>query len=259
MKRFQIFTGGQPVRPDDFQMVQNEAMTTAFEMIKGLCDAAQAAVISGLKLTNTGGTNYAVSPGYFFDGVELCYTPGLNFILDEARTLYLVKNETEESLRQFKNLAYHKVIINREYTVVYETAPPANSFQYDLLERMVNLLSINANPVDFLLTVATSPDLSPGYHGIGVYEKVHVLTNAYRDVTILAQFTTEIVDGVVCVIPTTTISVPSPVYGQFWNGTAWKRFIWHTDGRLELFGAGTSSAVNYIQFQCNINISWPTI
>jgi hypothetical protein len=259
MKRLQTFPGGQPTRPNDFKMVQDESLTMALEMIRGLCDGAAVCIVSGLKLTNTGGTSYTISPGYFFDGIELCYTSGINFILDEARVIYLVKHEVEESSRQFLDLSYHKVVKNREYTIVYDTVQPANSFRYDSLERLVNLLSINPNPIDFRLGIVASQALGIGYHGTGIYDRVHVLANPYGDVTILAQFTAEYADGNICTISTATISVPSPVYGQYWNGTAWKRFIWHTNGDLEVLGAGLSSAVNIIQFQVNINVAWPQV
>jgi len=259
MKRLQIFTGGQPVRPDDFKMVQDESLTSLFEMIKGLCDSEQFAIISGLKLINTGGSNYSLSEGYIFDGIELCYCQGLNYINDPGMTLYLVLNENFDSNRQFKDLSYHRVIKDRTYTPVYQAAQPSNSFRFDEFSRISGLLSITPNVQDFRLTEVVACVLSPGYHGGGIYERVRVLKNDYGDILILAQFTTDTADGVVCVIPTTTLSVPTPVYGQYWNGSTWKRFTWHIDGRLEVIGAGTASAVNIIQFQCNINVSWPTV
>lgn len=255
MKKLQIFTGGQPVRPDDLKMVQDEALASAFEIIRGLCDTAEAAIVSGLKLTIDGST-YTVAEGYFFDGTQLCFVDGLSFTFDQANTLYLVLDENEESLRRFQDNTYNKVVINRVYTLTYTEAEPENSFAYDLLPRMANLLSINPNPIDFRLAIVVKIALNVGYHAAG-FERVNVLKNPYGDVMIVAEFTAENADGVLCTIPT-AIAVPAPLSGLFWNGTTWKRFVWQTNGNLQLYGAGTSSAVNIIQFQVNINVSWPT-
>ena len=256
MKRLLIFPGGQPVRPDDFQMVQDEALATSFEIIKGLCDTAEAAIVSGLKAT-INGNNYTISAGYFFDGEELCAVDGLSFSSLQGNTLYLVLDQDDESMRRFQDNSYHKVIQNRRYTLTYTSATPTNSFVYDMMPRMANLLSINPNPIDFRLTVAQGLALNVGYHPAG-YERVNVLTNPYGDVMIVAMFTAENADGVICTIPT-TIAIPADISGLFWNGTAWKRFVWQTNGNLQLYGAGTSSAVNIIQFQININVSWQVI
>jgi hypothetical protein len=258
MKKIQIFPGGQPVRPDDFQTVQQEAITTALELIRGLADNYTAALVSGLKVT-VNGNNYSVSAGYFWDGTELCSVDAFSFVLDVTKTLYLVKSETEESMRRFQDNTYHKVILTRNYTLTYSATLPANSFRYDELERLVNLLSINPNTNDFRMTAVASEPLNPAYHGTGVYAKCHVLASAYGQVTILAQFTADGANGTLCTIPTAVISVASPIYGQFWNGGSWQRFTWQTNGNLDLVGAGLSSTVNYIQFQVNINLGWPTV
>jgi hypothetical protein len=257
MKKIQIYPGGQPVRPDDFQLVQQEAITTALEIIRGLCNNQSVAIVSGIKVT-VNGNNYSVSAGYFFDGTELCFVESLAYTLDPAKTLYLVQHEAEDSMRRFLDNTYHKVIKERQYVLTYTATQPANSYRYDQVGRMSNLLSVNPNALDFRMVVVTSQNLNVGFHYTGLYNRVHVLANAYGQVTIVAQFTADGADGTLCTIPTSIISTPTPIYGQFWNGTTWKRFVWQTNGNLDLVGAGISSTVNYIQFQCNINVSWPS-
>ena len=69
MKRLNLSSGGQPIRPDDFKMIQDEALKGFIEIIRGLCAPATSVIVSGLITTNNGGRNYTISEGNFCDGV----------------------------------------------------------------------------------------------------------------------------------------------------------------------------------------------
>ncbi len=258
MKKIVKYSGGQPIRPDDFELVQNQALVTAFEIIHGLTDSNDPCIVSGLELTVDGLDN-TVSSGYFWDGTELCYVPEFTFVTDGGFTVYLVLNEETSGNRRFKDDTYKDVIINREYVGSYADSVPANSFNYQTLSRLVNLLSIAPDANAFQLTQTEVADLNANFaYALGEPgTALHVLSNSYNEMMIVCYFTATVTSGIIANI-TLPIAIPTPLIGYFWNGSSIGYLKIATNGDIHLSGVSTGAVVNIIQFQINLNAVLPS-
>jgi hypothetical protein len=258
MKKIATFPGGHPIRPDDFELVQNQALLTAFEIIHGLTDSDNACIVSGLKLT-TVGINNTVSKGYFWDGTELCYVPEFHFETEEGNTVYLVLNETTTSNRRFRDNSYNDVQVNREYAGSYANIAPANSFNYQTLSKLVNLLSIAPDNNAFQLTQSEVAVLNPNFaHALGQPgTALHVLKNTYNEIMIICYFTSAVTNGIIANI-TLPIAITNEIMGYFWNGSAVGHLKIAPNGDISLSGIATGAVVNTIQFQINLNAVLPS-
>jgi hypothetical protein len=258
MKKVVTYPGGMPIRPDDFALVQEQALLSAFQIIKGLSDTTEVCIVSGLKITTVGTTNN-VSSGYIWDGVELCYVPEYTFTTEAGRTLYLVLSSTFSENRRFKDDSYHNVYQTRSYNCSYQTSEPDNSYNYSTLSRLVNLLSITPDANTFQLTQSQVAALETGFaHALGEPGTgFHVLTNAYNEMMLVCYFTATVTSGVIANIELPVV-LTNEIIGYFWNGSAVGYLKIRPDGDVSVANAATGSTVNIIQFQVNLNAVLPS-
>ena len=258
MKKIVINTGGQPIRPDDFALVQEQALLSAFQIINGLADTTTACIVSGLKLTTVGSAN-TLSSGWVWDGQELCYVPQFTFTTEAGRTLYLVLNLTNSENRRFKENSYHDVYQSRDYAGAYQSTVPANSFNYQTLSRLVNLLAIAPDSNTFQLQQSEVAAFLTGFaHAFGQPgTAMHVLTNDYNEMMLVCYFTATVTSGIIAHI-TLPIALTNELIGYFWNGSSVGYLKIATNGDVHVANAATGAVVNTIQFQINLNAVLPS-
>ena len=261
MKKIKISTGGQPIRPDDFLMIQQEALKGVEELIKGLCaEYATEAIVSGLTLVNNGGGSYTIQAGYFYDGQELCYVPEFNYTYSALYAVHLVKSEVDSDSRRFFDDVYRNVQSERTYVMQYATSAPANSFLYTSLNRLSSLLSVTPNLLDFQRTYSGYLTLKAGYTARDGGSGMYVLSNAYKDYQFMCAFTATSANGTLCTLPAghrPTVDLFFP----FRAGSGWGLMLVRAStGDIQLTGAATAEGTyNYIQVETNINAVYPPI
>jgi len=259
MKKIKISAGGQPIRPDDFELVQEQALRSTFELIKGLCDDQTRAIVSGLGITNNGNNTYTIAAGYFFDGEELCEVDTFTYTYDVTKTAWLVKSEADTDTRTFFDNVQREVQTERKYVLQYAVSQPANSFAYATTHRISSLLSVTPNALDFLQANQGFVALTENFTAVDGSSGLHILKNDYGDVTLVAAFTASSATGTLCTIG--AAYRPSvDLWGYYHNGTTLAVFKILANGNIELKNAGTAEGVyNYIQFQFNLNAQFPAI
>lgn len=261
MKRLKISTGGQPIRPDDFKLVQDESLTGFIELAKALCEEyADEAIVSGLGLTNNGGGSYTIAAGYFYDGEELCRVAAFSYTYSALYNVYLVKAETDSDSRKFFDGTYRNVQTERTYVMQYATSAPANSFRYDSLNRLSSLLSVTPNLLDFQRTYSGYLTLNAGYTARDGGSGMYVLSNAYKDYQFMCAFTATVANGTICTLPAG--HRPSvDLFFPFRAGSGWGlMLVKASTGNIQLTGAATAEGTyNYIQVETNINAVYPPI
>lgn len=261
MKKIKISEGGQPIRPDDFLLVQQEAIKGMEELVKGLCEEHDSAVIvSGLSLTNNGGGNYTISAGYFWDGEELCFVEEFDYTYSALYAVHLVKSEVDSDSRRFFDGTNRNVQSERTYVMQYATSAPANSFRYDTLNRLSSLLSVTPNLLDFQRTYSGYIALNAGYTARDGGAGMYVLSNAYKDYQFMCAFTATAANGTICTLPAghrPTVDLFFP----FRAGSGWgQMLVKASTGDIQLTGAATAEGTyNYIQVETNINAVYPPI
>ncbi|MDD2965534.1 MAG: hypothetical protein PHU33_16445 [Bacteroidales bacterium] len=259
MKRIILKPQGQPMRPDDFSRTETEVFEAIFSVIAGLCDNQTVAIITGLTVTNNGNGTFSVSEGTIFDGTELCRVSSFTYTYNALKFVALTLSITTEDRRRLGDQSYSDTVSNRQYVMSYVTDLPINSFRLDSLSRLSNLLYISPNPVDFTMTYSGYTAFNSGYLGADGAQGIYVMSNSYGYKMIMSAFTTAIVNGTLCTLPSghrPTIKI----IGSFRAGTTWGALIINTDGSVEVKGAATAEGqVNYIQFQINLNGNFPPI
>jgi hypothetical protein len=151
MDKLLSIAGGQPLKAEDWTLMQDATAQSVGTLIKALAgfnyQVSTPVIIVGLEVTYVGG-NILSSAGFIWDGSEVCYVPAASFVAQElpdnssvaGYRLILAKNETTSEARIFKNSLSHNVYRSREYEVQYiDSALPSDAFEWP--ERMMSVLA----------------------------------------------------------------------------------------------------------------------
>ncbi len=154
MERLLALAGGQPLKADDWALIQDAARDSVSGLVKGLSGITTPCIVAGLEITFPD-DKINITAGILFDGEELCYVPAAEFTYMEsvpdgmgggtAYSIYFVKNETSSESRIFKDDESRNVYRNREYTMVYQESQPAGSIA--LPQRMMDLVASYVAPL----------------------------------------------------------------------------------------------------------------
>jgi hypothetical protein len=160
MKRLLALSGGQPLKAEDWVVIQNAARDSVNALVKGLSGISTPCIVYGMEVSYPG-ANIALSAGVFFDGEELCYVPAAQFTYNGELPdspgsvgwrLFLEKNETTSESRAFKDNTSKNIYQVRDYAAVYDDTQPSGALE--LPPRMMDLVASFVAP---LVPIPTSP------------------------------------------------------------------------------------------------------
>lgn len=263
MKKLIPVQSGQPVRIDDFVLVQDNAQLIAYQLIKGLAGSSDPCIVNGLRIDSTSGSepddpNKTLSEGYFYDGQEICFVASLDYIEEAGFALYLVPVETTSDNRRFADDSYHDVHKTKEYEARYVDTQPANSFVYDNILRIENLLTVAIDPNVFKLSPESVASLKTGFSHAAGYPGtgMHVLTDGFSNFMLLCYFNATTNAGLIATIEMPK-SIPAAIYGQFINNESNAGYFRLTPSGDIYVERASTTEVNIIQFQFNLNFLTP--
>ena len=156
---------GQPLRPEDWEFIQNATVETIKNLVNGLAGVPGNYIITGLNITYDS-THIYVAEGIFFDGQEFCYVPAANYTiqgglddnpLTEGYKLYLTPDNTTGELRTFKDTTTHNVRGYNRYATGYAAAVPSGSIEMTSLENILDV--ITAHVIEAIPPAPASVDL----------------------------------------------------------------------------------------------------
>ncbi len=150
MDRLKSLSGGQPLRSDDWRLIQDATASAFKSMIQGLTGSLDPVILSGLSATVVG-ENLVVSEGVIFDGEEICYVPAASFTYHggsliegegggDPWLLYFEEDVTTGELRTFKDTTEKEVYEYRRYRLGYAETVPAGAIPYAGMEMLKDVL-----------------------------------------------------------------------------------------------------------------------
>lgn len=140
---------GQPLRPEDWEFIQDATVETIKNLVNGLAGVAANYIITGLEVTYHSEHVY-VAEGVIFDGQELCYVPAASFdvvgAMDDSPgignyLLYLTPNNTTGESRTFKDTTDHDVWGYNRYVTGYAASVPSGSMALASLENILDVIT----------------------------------------------------------------------------------------------------------------------
>jgi hypothetical protein len=130
MDRLLAIAGGQPLRSNDWDFIQDATAETIAALVGGLMGTTGACIVKGLVIT-VGDGEIAVSEGVLFKDAELFYVPSVLFEdHGETWSLYLTPSTTTGETRTFKDSSTHNVYQYRRYAVGYAASIPGGSIPF---------------------------------------------------------------------------------------------------------------------------------
>lgn len=130
MNRLLAIAGGQPLRSNDWDFIQDATEDTIKSIVKGLIGTTGTIIITGLQVV-IGDGDISVSDGYLYKDDEIFYVPAATFTdHGELWSLYLTQNITTGESRTFKDTSTHNVYEYRQYAVGYASALPDGAIAF---------------------------------------------------------------------------------------------------------------------------------
>jgi len=175
MDKLRSISGGQPLRVQDWELIQNSVKTVLKALTNGMQSEPRDCIITGMEVTIENGT-ISLTEGFYYDGQEIFYVPAASFayqgnIIDGAGSsyfsLYIMEKITSSELRTFKDSSSHNVWEYRQYEVGYSDDVPSTGVLYSDIPRLLNLqkdyfisqIPVTAETVQFVKKVISSNDL----------------------------------------------------------------------------------------------------
>ena len=151
MNRLRALPGGQPLRSDDWSLIQDATAVAIKELVTGLKGISGPCVVSGLVITTDyDNSTIGVSEGTVFDGEELRFCAAMDPVeyhgwqIGDAPdpggySLYFAPAVTTSEERVFKDLVEREVYEQRVCELVYAQNMPAGGFIYP--ERLLDMIT----------------------------------------------------------------------------------------------------------------------
>lgn len=159
MEKLLALPGGQPLKSDDWALIQETTRKAVEALVQGLSGTTDPCIIVGLEVSYPDDKIH-IAEGVMYDGQELCYVPEAEFTVqgelpDNQNSvgwrLMFVLNETDSEMREFKNSEMKQVYRSRQYQVDYNDTLLENALE--LPPRMMDMLAGYVAP---LVTIPTS-------------------------------------------------------------------------------------------------------
>lgn len=150
MDKLKAIAGGQPLRVQDWELIQNAFKTIIKSLTSGLLKEPQACIVTGMEISIANDI-ISVTEGFYFDGQEIFYVPAASFtyianVIDEqgggTYQLYITEKITSSELRNFKDGSSHNVWEYRQYEIGYSISVPASAVLYGQIPRLLDLQRI---------------------------------------------------------------------------------------------------------------------
>lgn len=141
---------GQPLRPEDWELMQNATAQALKAIVNGLAGMAEPCTVMGLDITYESGFVH-IADGWVFDGQELCFVPGAGFeVVGEVTDsqvgdyyIYLTPELTTSGRRTFKDTREADVYSSNRFVLGYAATVPNGSIQMASLPRLSGLVAGN--------------------------------------------------------------------------------------------------------------------
>jgi uncharacterized membrane protein len=237
------FQTGQPLRPEDWGLIQDQQKLALAAIICGL-SGVSSCILSGMVMTNDG-TTINITEGYVFIVDEIFYVPAVSFHIGGSNELYLISNFTTTENRTFFDTTTHYVWAYRRYQIVYQNTDPGSSIKFVTLSTLISLIMQNNQSN---LTGIQSMVYAAGFTGATAYNAVSLQGNSLNGYMLEAAFTASVTAGKLCTLPI-GCRPSADLVGFFFNqSTAPGVLKIKKDGDVYVSGASLSGT-NYITFQ----------
>lgn len=218
MDKLLALQGGQPLRADDWQSIQNIYSDAFKALVTGL-SSKSAVIVSGIQQSVSGST-LNVSAGVFFDGTELSSVPAASFTVDVLKSLYLVQVVETSDNRVFHDGTSHDVFQTRRYALRYETAAPSLvCFSVSTLTMLLFQVQLRTgymihleSHLHFVGNVSF-----PSWASAATSSQIQINKNLVGLVQIIAAFNASLSVGELFVLPA-GCRPPSDIVLPFWDG-----------------------------------------
>jgi len=247
MDRLLSIDGGQPIRPEDWEFIQNVEQALLAAILNGLLPENTGFKVCGLDITNVGGI-ITIAEGYYFDGQEIVYIPATEVHQGDDGLLCITITSTTSTQRTFHDLSVHDVWELRRGTITFEATVPPGSVAFNsspLIDQLAAeiLTHLNAG----LTTIGTLAYMSGFSHATG-YSWAWFGKNTLNCFMILGSFHATVAGGQIFTLPVG--NRPSgDIVGFFFNKTNTPGVVTiKKNGQVFVDGASLTE-VNYISFQ----------
>lgn len=259
MDRLLSISGGQPLRTNDWEFIQNVTEVILKAILNGLLPDETSFIVSGMAVTESG--DISVAEGYFFDGTEICYVPAAGpFAEHDGYKLYMTPDITTTENRTFKDTTTHDVHQLRRYTCNWGATVPEGSIELNSLPMITKLASLinGMLSLNAVFVYAASLRYSTGFANATTYEYVYIQKNDINQRMILAAFNANVTQGLLTTLPAGHRPT-GDVVGFFFNGTVAPGVLKiKKNDEIWISGASTT-ATNYITFQFSIGFLDPVL
>lgn len=232
--------GGQPLKADDWKLIQDAARDSVTGLVKGLSGITGPCIVAGLEITFPD-DKINITAGILYDGEELCHVPAAQFTYVEGvpdgmgggtgYSIYFVKDETDSETRIFKDDVSREVYRNRGYAMVYEDSQPEGSIA--LPPRMMDLVGAYVAPmVPVPLPVVTYKKKSfqaswlQNYQEVlpapGPNKAIHIVSLSAHlkpttplgagDAKLVIFYGTDVEEGTICEFPNSFLEAGSQIH-----------------------------------------------
>ena len=250
---------GQPLRPEDWQLIQEATKVALADIIKGLSSEASI-ILWGLNKTVNAGVVHVTEGAIYTDG-EVFYVPAAEFNTGEEWDLYLQANFTTEESRSFKDTSQRDVWQRRRFEVgitLTGTYPPG-ALIFDDLRLLSDLQSeailLNIDTLTKLVNRASFEYLT-GFRPGTSFDYGKIVGNGLNQYMIIAAFYATNVSGQLGTLPL-AYRPDGDLTGHFWaSGFATGIITIKKNGEIWLFNCSVD-AVNYITFQFPLRFDDP--
>ena len=251
MDRLLNITGGQPLKVEDWELMQDQVKKTTAAIILSLMQEP-ACILTGMVFTD--GTTIYVSEGYVFDTDEVYYVPSVSFTKDTHKTLYVIPDFSTTENRTFHDTTTHDVYGYRRYKIVYQTTDPGTGYAYNDLSTLLSLLleyiesSLQTNLINKM-----SLSFATGNSGATGFNAVSIQGNRINGYMLQAAFNATATNALLCSLPV-GLRPSADMVGFFYNGSV-------APGILKIKKNGDVYYISfqfYLQFVDNTLFSIPT-
>ena len=240
---------GQPLRPEDLEMIQNVSVESLAAIIKSISDSNN--IILWGCVTSVQVNRIYLTEGAIFVGGEIYHVAACNFATIEEGLTYLQPSITTSESRTFKDNTAHNVYQLRRYQGGHATTIPSGGINYTSFSRLsdlqISLIFANIAAQIALISKTSVPYTpSSGYISATAFPYLKITGNSFNLFMLTGAFHATAALGKLCTLPE-AYRPSGDFFGVFWAGTGIQTGIIKikANGEVWINGASTTS-VNYV-------------